>query len=62
VLKLCAKTYQKPEEEGKLKRILQQKKQRVCSSEDNTKEIVVIDEELVDTERLLIANYLDQSF
>jgi hypothetical protein len=62
VLKLYAKTYQKPEEEGKLKCILQQKKQRVCSSEDNTKEIVVIDEELVDTGRLLIANYLDQSF
>jgi hypothetical protein len=59
VLKLCAKTYQKPEEEGKLKCILQQKKQRVHSSEDNTN---VIDEELVDTGRLLIANYLDQSF
>jgi len=59
VLKLCAKTYQKPEEEGKLKCILQQKKQRVRSSEDNTN---VIDEELVDTGRLLIANYLDQSF
>jgi hypothetical protein len=59
VLKLCAKTYQKPEEEGELKCILQQKKQRVRSSEDNTN---VIDEELVDTGRLLIANYLDQSF
>jgi hypothetical protein len=59
VLKLCAKTYQKPEEEGKLKCILQQKKQRVRPSEDNTN---VIDEELVDTGRLLIANYLDQSF
>jgi hypothetical protein len=62
VLKLCAKTYQKPEEEGKLKCILQQKKQRVRSSEDNTIEIVVIDEELVDTGRLPIANYLDHSF
>jgi hypothetical protein len=62
VLKLFEKTYQKPEEEGKLKCILQQKKQRVRSSEDNTKEIVVIDEELVDTGRLLIANYLNQSF
>jgi len=59
VLKLFEKTYQKPEEEGKLKCILQQKKQRVRSSEDNTN---VIDEELVDTGRLLIANYLDQSF
>jgi hypothetical protein len=59
VLKSFEKTYQKPEEEGKLKCILQQKKQRVRSSEDNTN---VIDEELVDTGRLLIANYLDQSF